>query len=140
MIKVNQEGADFSWTKEMHDKLQQGMRDDQIVKLADELHDAGQKPFAAMSFAKTDRQHYTGEVGRKGDDYLFHIYPRDGLPDFGDLLGDAFLEVFRDKGRLFADFTPEMGSWVVRAVGFAANPLADGLSTQVFDVLDQKLG
>jgi hypothetical protein len=99
-------------------------------------------PVAPMQFVRVERKGYVGEVGKKGGDYIFHFFPKDNQnwsPDFGDKLGDAFLEVFRNPDRVEASWADELNSWAVRARGYADNPLADELAVKVFDVLDRRL-
>ncbi len=96
------------------------------------------KPFKPVEMARVDRQHYVGEVGRRGDDFIYHFFVKDTTPrDFEDKLGDAFLKVYLHENRLKSSFVDEMRSWSVLASGFALNPMANEFS--VFDVLDKLL-
>lgn len=106
------------------------------------------RPFDCIEFARTERPKYTGEVGKKSGDYIYHFFPPAstktegyGFPHkFEDKMGDAFLEVFKLQEKVQARFVPEMHSWAVRVLGYAVNPMADELAISVFDVLDKKLG
>jgi hypothetical protein len=96
------------------------------------------KPFKTVVMARTDRKHYVGEVGRRGDDFIYHFYVKDTTPkDFEDKLGDAFLRAYLHENRLKSSYVDEMRSWSVLATGFALNPMADEYA--VFDVLDKSL-
>ncbi len=98
--------------------------------------------FTSVEFVQMPRQRYRGEVGRKNGDFIFHFFPKDGEQypqNFSDLMGDAFLEVFKLEDRVKASFVPELGSWAAIAQGFANNPGSDALALKLFMVLDQKL-
>lgn len=100
-------------------------------------------PFGTIEFLRMDRPKYVGEVGKKGGDYVFHFFPKEGEslpPNFEEKMGDAFLEMFKFQDRVQSIYTEELSSWAVRAVGYANNPLADDLAIKVFDVLDKLLG
>ncbi len=101
-------------------------------------------PFKMIEFVRTERARYIGEVGKKAGDYIYHFYPRNlkwfpGFAEFGDKLGDAFLEVFRLGDRIEAVYSPELDSWAVRARGFADNPMSDEIALHVFTALDNRL-
>jgi hypothetical protein len=105
---------------------------------------AEEKPFMPLDMARAERAQYVGEVGKKGGDYVFHFFPSKRLSDiekahFADAIGDAFIEVFKHQEKLFSSYDEEMGSWSVRATGFANNLMSDKLVVSVFDVLDRNL-
>jgi hypothetical protein len=99
--------------------------------------------FRPMEFHEENRKYYRGEVGKKDGHYIYHFFPKEGssFPDnFEDTMGDAFIEVFRNKERLEAAFSSEMNSWAVRARNYARqNMFGDELAMKVFDVLDHLL-
>jgi hypothetical protein len=101
-------------------------------------------PFGTIEFVKIDRPHYKAEIGKKGGDYIYHLYPKEtkmsqAISVFEDRMGDAFLEVFQNSSQLEAGWTPEMKAWAVRARGFATLLMGDELAIKVLDVLDKLL-
>lgn len=97
------------------------------------------KPFAGVVFVSLERPLYRAEVGRKGDDYIYHFYPKKQDDKFEDKMGDAMLSSFKYVDRLESVYTEEMNSFAVRARGFASNPFGDELAAKVFDKLDSLL-
>ena len=108
----------------------------------------------SVEFAKTERSSYKGEVGKIGDDLIFHFWPTDdarysrGPNDkgewefsevFPDALATSFIEVFKLEDKLSWDFVPEMNSWAVRARGFGSNTMANELATKLFNSLQDRL-
>lgn len=67
--------------------------------------DLGDRPFATHRFEIVDRQAYVAEVGRVGEDYLFHLYAKtEGLRDrLGDQAKSAFEAVFRRQVEVHRD-------------------------------------
>ena len=112
----------------------------------------GKNKFAAVTFAKTERPSFTGEVGKVDDDLIFHFWPSED-EDYSTLEGDewkfssifpdalatSFIEVFKLEDRLCWDFVEEMNSWVVRASRFGGNPMADELANRLFTALQDRL-
>lgn len=130
------------WVRNMKAKLSNGDRSDPAVQAMDKETSAGEMPFHSVEFARTERSKYLGEIGRKGADFIYHFFPigKEFPENFGDALGDAFLEVFKFSDRIFADFVPEMNSWAIKVQGYGKNIVADDLAIKVFDILDAKLG
>jgi len=158
------------WAKkirsEWDDKVQSG---DPIVSHLDkEMAEVGKSEVGAVSFARTERPSFVGEVGRVGEDLFFHFWPtsddrysvltyvgnaRDEYTKekdvenhiyvfsdvFADALATSFLEIFKFEDRMCWDFVPEMNSWVVRVSRFADSPAAEDLSSQLFDSLQRRL-
>jgi len=105
----------------------------------------GARPFASMEFLRLERPAYIGEVGKRGDDYIFHFYPGPGWDEvpssftFADKLGDVFLDVFKNPNQVLADYTEEFGSWAVKVTGFARTVWGDEQALSIFDKLDKAL-
>lgn len=124
------------------DRMMAG-REAKPVEAGETVISAAGAPFGAIEFVRLERPKYIGEVGKKGGDYVFHFFAKEGQKfptGFEDKMGDAFLEMFKLQDRVQSTYTEELNSWAVRAVGFANNPLADDLAIKVFDVLDKMLG
>ena len=119
-----------------------GGRESKPAEEGDVVKTPAGEPFDAIEFARTERQKYIGEVGKRLGDYVFHFFPLPGKEfpkNFEAKMGEAFLDVFQFEERVQATFTEELNSWAVKAVGFANNPLSDELALRVFSALDQKL-
>lgn len=97
--------------------------------------------FGTVDFVQVERDCYLGEVGKRGNDYIYHFFGKNGIfpSHFEDKMGDAFLEVFKLDDRVQASFVPDMNSWAVRVSGYASNPMSDELALKLFAVLTAKL-
>ncbi len=135
------------WVADMKKKLAAGDMSDPHVREIYTLPQPGQKAIDFVEFTKVVRSQYLAEVGKKGNDIIFHFFtsgetfPRSEATQtaFEDVMGDAFIEVFRLPDRLQAAFTEELRSWAVRVIGFADNPAANMLAGNLFDALDRRL-
>lgn len=98
-------------------------------------------PYTSIEFVRTDRDHYVGEVGKRGDDYIFHFYPKteEVKRDFENKMGDAFLEVFKNPEQVQSAWTEEVGSWAVKVTGFAKTLWGDDQALSIFPKLDALL-
>lgn len=58
----------------------------------------------AIEYARTEREKYVGEVGKRDGFYVYHFWPRTNAiaKNFGDKLGDAMLAVFKHPERVAA--------------------------------------
>lgn len=98
------------------------------------------EPFSPIRFARLEKDLYIAEVGKKGGDYVYHFYPSDKVKGiFEDKMGDAFIAIFKKPEQIEAVYTEELGSWAVRARGFADTLWGDDLAIRVFDKLDSLL-
>ena len=97
------------------------------------------KPFGPISFERIDRPKYVAELGKKGNDFIYHFYLLSNIENFEDKLGDAFISTFKDVDRVEAAYSPELNSWAVRAKGFVDHLWGDELSVLVFNSLDNLL-
>jgi hypothetical protein len=136
--------SDFSWAVSMKAQLSKELSHAENVK-ALRQHDG--RPIQAIPFVATNRAHYNGEVGKKEKDIIFHLFPRgDVFPSsetthtpFEDVMGDAFIEVFRFEDKIEAAFTKELNSWAIRVIGFSDNPAIDVLCNRLFEALDRRI-
>jgi hypothetical protein len=139
--------SDYSWVGEMKKKLRDGDVNDPYIKEVMSLHDSGEQPINAMKFDKFERELYDAEVGVRGSDIIYHFFTKKGTWPaaqasarvFEDVMGDAFLEVYKLEDKLQAAYSEELISWAVRVVGFGDNLAIDMLKERVFDVLDRRL-
>src|ERR1043166_404040 len=107
----------------------------------------GGEPFGAIDFARTERDSYVAEVGKKGGQYIYHFYPKTKDKSFRDKLEAALLEVFKNSDQIEISFIEkgeddpwvEVNSWAVRVRGFGSNIWGDELAVRVFNVLDESL-
>ncbi len=87
-----------------------------------------------IAFEPSSCPAFRAEVGTDGVDFVFHFYPPEGmtraaywLEDFPAALDVVARSFFRAlPPTLRAAYTPELGSWWMRADGFA-RPLAPAL-------------
>ncbi len=100
------------------------------------------KSFGAIDFAKVSKKLFMAEIGKKSDVYYYHFYPSTEVSqnDFYEKMADAFLEVFKNKDQIEADWVPEMNSWAVRVTGWGDNVWGDDLAIKVINLLDKMLG
>lgn len=139
--------SDYSWVGEMKKKLRDGDQSDPYIREVMSLHDSGEQPINAVNFDKFARELYDGEVGIRGSDLIYHFFTKKGTwpasqeshRQFEDVMGDAFLEVYKLEDKLQAAFSEELNSWAVRVIGFGDNLAVDMLKERVFDVLDRRL-
>ena len=131
-----------SWMERM-----MGGREARPLETEEVIKTSAGEPFAPIEFAKTERELYHAEIGKKMGDYVYHFFPLPSHPQgpgldfpthFEEKMGEAFLQVFQFEERIEAVFSPELHSWAVRAKGFATNPMSDELALSLFSVLDQK--
>jgi hypothetical protein len=135
------------WVAEMKKKLLSKDFSDPHVREIFSLPKPGEKSIDIIEFAKVGRQCYLAEVGKKGSDIIFHFFPHgDVLPSsevahipFDEVMGDAFLDIFKFPERLEAAFSEELKSWAVRVIGYADNPAANTLCWNLLDNLDQRM-
>ncbi len=145
---MNQPAPDFSWVKEMKPafvELREGMSRTTAVTA---LRDQGSEPFKPVRFYSTQRARYVGEVGRRENDLIFHFFalPNLAFPisdqsqkSFDDVMGDAFIEVFRYEDRVEAAYSDELKSWAVKVRGYGSNLAAPELCDRLFEALDRRL-
>ncbi len=98
------------------------------------------EPFASVEFVRVEYPLFVGEVGKRGDDYIFHFFPKTAeLAQFEEKMGDVFLAVFKNPNQVQAAFTIELGSWAVKVTGFANTVWGDDQALSIFDKLDAAL-
>lgn len=137
---------DFSWVKDM--KAKAPKISEETIKEVEAVDGLGKTPMDVISFVRVERDLYNAESATKGRDLVFHFFPK--MPgawptsaasnrSFEDVMGDAFIEVFKFPERLQAAFAEELDSWAVRAVGWGDNFAADVLVSRVYEALDRRL-
>lgn len=107
------------------------------------------EPFGAIEFVRVPKTKFLAEVGKKGDKYIYHLYPPEGYgPDsphpmirgpktFYDLMSEAFLEIFKRADQIEADWVKEMGAWALRVSGWTNHVWGDELALRAVDRLDE---
>lgn len=95
--------------------------------------------YQSVQFVRTERPHYVGEVGKRGDEYIFHFFPSGKLEVFEEKMGDVFLAVFKRSEQVQAVWTEELSSWAVKVTGFVNTVWGDEQALSIFDKLDQAL-
>lgn len=127
-----------TWLDRMHSGRDNApMKANEVVKTSDP------EPMIGIKFLGYKGRNYCSEVGRKGEDLVFHFFPTEEkkvfAPNFEEKMGDAFLLVYKFPDKISAAFAEELNSWAVLVKGYAANPLAEGLSSKLFLFLDNIL-
>ena len=118
---------------------------------------AGSAP-TPLAFETRAFQEFDVEFADKGNDIVYHFWPKKGENDFPDgfakSLEDAFLSVLPDTADVRAGFTsreeakilskfgdinsPPVPSYYIRVIGWANNPLSEKfLKIEVFKRLDK---
>lgn len=98
--------------------------------------------YSSIEFIRLSRLHYTGEVGKRGNEYIFHFFPKspfDSSGLFEEIMGDIFLEVFKNPQQIEAAWSSELNSWAVKVTGFVNTIWGDDQALSIFDKLDKAL-
>ncbi len=102
--------------------------------------------YTSVEFLRLEREHYIGEVGKRGDDYIFHFFPKAHTDStfasdtrFEEKMGDVFLSVFKNPNQIQAAWTEEVSSWAVKVTGFVNTVWGDDQALSIFDKLDKAL-
>lgn len=98
--------------------------------------------YSSIEFLQLPRHHYTGEVGKRGGAYIFHFFPKapfDTTDVFEEIMGDVFLEVFKNPQQIEAAWSSELKSWAVKVTGFVNTIWGDDQALSIFDKLDKAL-
>jgi hypothetical protein len=103
------------------------------------------RQYSPIEFVRVEKKNFVGEVGKRGDDYIFHLFPGKGWDEvpggfaFEDIMGDVFLKVFQNPNQVEAAFTEEFGSWAIKVSGFANTVWGDDQALSIFEKLDTAL-
>ena len=114
---------------------------------ANEMVTAGKpQPYASIEFLRLDRPGYVGEVGKRGNDYIFHFFPKppfslinQSAKVFETKMEDVFLAVFKNPNQVQSAWTEELKSWAVKVSGFVNTVWGDDQALSIFDKLDAAL-
>lgn len=145
---MSEAAPDFSWVKEMKPAFVELQKEAGHEVNLRRLQKQGGEPFDTINFRRTERDMYAGEVGRKGNDLIFHFfaYPQTGFPGsfrtkkgWEETMAAAFENVFKHLDKIEAVFTDELRSWAVKVRGYGDNPAADQLCEKLFKNLDDLL-
>lgn len=122
--------ADFSW----YTSMPKEERDSALSIIRE-----GQ-PVEPLEFERVESDSFVGEVTIDQNDLIYHIFPKEVRSDWEDLIGDSFLETFKNaENRMMANFVKELGAWAVCVKGYGSNPLASSLRFSVLETLESKL-
>jgi hypothetical protein len=120
-----------------------GGRDGKPLEGGEIVKSSAGEPFGAIDFVRIQKDDFLAEVGKKGDDYIFHFFPAEkylnSLFEFSSRMEDALLESFKDATRVQAAWEDLMKAYAVKASGFANNVWGDELALRVVSALEQKL-
>ena len=129
-------------TKSYNDWVERVMTEKQMVTLdnGDVVKTAAAEPFKVTEFFVAEpRDKYYVEVAKRGNDFIFHFYPAEGLSNFFDAMSDALVESFKRTEQIEAAYSDELGSWAAKASGFVDTVWGDELALLVLSILDKKL-
>ncbi len=100
------------------------------------------QPFGVVQFATIEKKDFVAQVGKKGDVYIYHFYPRSEeiIWKFKGPLEDAFIQIFKNPQQVEVDWVEEFQSFAVKVSGWVHTVWGDELAVRVLDVLDEKLG
>ncbi len=97
------------------------------------------QPILSIAFAEESNENYRAKVAAVDNDLIYHIYPKQTRPDWEDLIGDAFLEVYKNPDFLMANYEEKVGAWAICVKGYGNNPMIDLVKMKVFDSLNRVL-
>lgn len=111
------------------------------IKPGELVKSSSGKPFGVINFAQVKKKLFLAEIGKKSDVYYYHFYPstETNPTDFYEKMSDAFIDVFKNKDQVEADWVPEMNSWAVRVTGWGNSVWGDDLALKVINLLDTML-
>jgi len=100
--------------------------------------------YALVEFSQVASKFFHGEIGKRGDDYIFHFFPRapyapEKSGEFEEKMGDVFLSVFKNPNQIQAVWTDELKSWAVKVSGFVNTVWGDDQALSIFEKLDAAL-
>lgn len=99
-------------------------------------------PFGVIEFARIDKPGFVAELGKRGDKYIYHLYPADKFLSgtrFETAVSKVFLEVFKREDQIKADWVPEMRAWAVLVSGWVDSVWGDDLAVRAIHRLDETL-
>lgn len=99
------------------------------------------EPFGAVQFVRIDQTDFVAEVGKKGNQYVYHLYPHSDVPQhlFQAAMSLSFEELFKEHGEVEMGWVPEMLSWSVRVLGWTNHVWGDELAIRVVERIQEKL-
>jgi hypothetical protein len=121
-----------------------GGREGKPLGAGEEVTTAAGEPFGAIEFVKIQKKGFLAEVGKKGDNFIFHFFPEEPLThalvyQFVDPINDAFIEIFKETERIEGVWEDDMTAYAVRALGFVSTMWGDEQALRVIDVAEQKI-
>lgn len=123
--------ADFSWYTDMPPEEKKAM---------DTLKDMDpNQPILSIAFDEETNENYRAKVATVDTDLIYHIFPKAFLPNWEDLIGDAFLEVYKNPDHLMANYEKKVGAWAICVRGYGNNPMVGMIKMKVFDSLNRML-
>jgi hypothetical protein len=118
-----------------------GGRDAKPLNPGEVIKTPSAEPFGAIEFVKVQKKNFAVEIGKKGDQYIYHFYPAEKqVWRFKDPMSEALLEVFKNPEQIECDWVEEFQSFAVRVRGWANTVWGDELAIRAIDLLEQKLG
>lgn len=100
------------------------------------------QPFGVVNFATIEKKDFTAQVGKKGEFYIFHFFPKSEsvIWKFKGPLEEAFIQIFKNPEQVEVDWVEEFQSFAVRVRGWVHTVWGDELAMRVIEVLEEKLG
>ncbi len=95
--------------------------------------------YKPITFHTLDREWYVGEVAKKGNDYIYHFYPKGDHRLFEQKMEDTFLFVFKNANQVQSAWSDELNSWAVKVTGFGNTIWGDTQAESIFSILDNAL-
>ena len=129
-------------SKGYNDWVQRVMAEKETVTLenGEVVKTSAAEPFKVTEyFIAEPRDKYYVEVAKRGNDFIFHFYPADGIANFFDELSEALVEAFKRSEQIEAAYSEELGSWAVKASGFVNTVWGDELAMRALSLLDERL-
>lgn len=115
----------------------------EAIQRGDVVKSSSGTNFGAVEFLKFQKNNFVAEVGKKGDYYIYHVYPAEKwqgrLPSFFYPMMGAFQQMFKDNGEIEHEWVEEMMSYALRVSGWTNHVWGDELAIRAIDVTDSNL-
>lgn len=121
-----------------------GGRDNKPLSEGEIVKSSSGQPYGPIQFVTLQKKGFKVEVGKRGNDFLYHFYPEEKhfgsmIYTFFEPLTDSLVQAFQDSDRLSAVWDEDMKSWTVLAKGFVNHVWGDELAVRAIDIFEQKL-
>lgn len=121
-----------------------GGRDAKPLAEGEVVKSSSGEPFGAIQFLKLQKEGFVAEVGKKGDQYIYHFYPEEKylgalIYQFYEPMSNAFIELFKRPEQVEAVWEEDMKAYAVRVLGYVNTIWGDELALRVIDIVEANI-